>query len=160
MRDYVAEQVTGRSACCFLSGGYSSKWTSGVCWVLLCGSQQQIQKLVFQACPLGKSYNIRTTTWKSLEEIKVSFAKHGVEIASHPHTTRIEQPALSKGTFFLLLFWINIIMQMSRWNYDKSVNLIDLGLVWQVHIVPKCTLFGVCLMWWGNPSKASDLVSL
>lgn len=115
---------------------------------------------MFQACSLGKCYNIRTTTSRRLEEIKVSFAKHGVEIASHPHTTGIVQPASLKGTLFQLLFWISIIMQISGWNDAKSIYLIDLGLVRQVHILPKVILFDVCLMWWGNPAKLSDLLSL
>lgn len=92
--------------------------------------------------------------------IKVPFAKHGVEIASHPYATSVVQPALLKGTFFQMLFWIYIIMQISSWNDVRSSNLIDLELVWQVHMLPKLILFDVYLMWWGNPGKSSDLLSL
>lgn len=118
---------------------------------------------MFQACCFGERCNIRRTTSKSLEDITVSFEKHIVEIASHPHDTSIVQPPLSKGTFFQLLFFciIRIIMQISKWNYGKShYHLIDPGLVWQVHILPKFTLFHVCLTCWGNPAKHSDLLSL
>lgn len=147
---------TDEEECLILPYQQVIKWANiwGVLGVNTVGAcRQQIQSLGFQAFSLGTCYNIRGTTWKSLEEIKGFFCKKpGVERASHPPATSVVQPVLSEATFFELIFWTNIMM---RWNYAKLINFIGLGLAWQVYMLPKFILFDVCLTWWGNPANSS-----
>lgn len=129
----------------------------GVLGVVVVGAcRQQIQKLRLQEFSLAVYYNIRGTTWKSLEEIKGLFF---VETASHPPAPSIVQPALSKAMFFWLIFWVSIMVQISIWNHAKFTSFIDLGLVWQVLMLPKFMLSDVCTMGWGNPAQPCAFVA-